>query len=335
MDKYRLIIFGNDWDVYQVAYKELIDNPRFTYIPSFRPKGMLGQLQRIQFNPKLNSIVSIPFKHIWNSYLLRNIKGDNLCFFIQENWLKMECGIKLLSYLRHYYPTSKIVCFTQDIIETIKDHYSHRPLDVEYMKRYADLFISYDKADAEKHQVLYHPTFYSLMKQAPTNQYVYDLFFLGRDKGRLHLLVTLCKEAQKRGLTCKFLFIEVPKEEQVPYPGITYLEHQLPYKDNLLLCSQSKCIVELLQQKASSPTFRTWETIALNRKLLSNNTSLIHSDIYDKRYISTFHNIEDIDWDFITTPLPFTGSRNPYEEKMRPEGMIQFIEDNLKIKIDR
>ena len=47
MNKYKLIIFGDYWDVYLTSYKELIDDPYITYISTFRPKGLLGQLQRI------------------------------------------------------------------------------------------------------------------------------------------------------------------------------------------------------------------------------------------------------------------------------------------------
>lgn len=334
MNKYKLVVFGNDWDVYQVAYKELIDNPHIIYIPTFRPKGLAGLLQRIQFNPKLNSIVAMPGKHLWNPYYVRGINDSRLCFFLQENWLRMECGIRLLPYLRSTYPQAKIVCFTQDIIETIRDFYSHRPLDVDYLKRYTDLLISYDRLDAQKYGILYHPTFYSGI-ECTAEQPQYDLFFLGRDKGRLPLLIRLSQEAERRNLKCKFLLIEVPKEERIVCPGITYIDSELSYSQNLELCSKSKCIVEILQHDASSPTFRTWEAIALNRRLLTNNVSLTQSEIYDKRYISTFRSISDIDWEFITGDQPFTEGKNPYEDKMKPEGMIRFIEEQLKITIDR
>ena len=42
MDKYKLVIFGDTWDVYQTAYQELIENPKVVYIPTFRPKGFKG-----------------------------------------------------------------------------------------------------------------------------------------------------------------------------------------------------------------------------------------------------------------------------------------------------
>lgn len=338
MDNYKLVIFGSDWDVYQAAYDELIHNPKILYIETFRPSGLLGLLQRIQFNPRLNRFVNIPFKSCWNRYYVRHVKNEKVCFLILENWLRMECGIKLLPYLRKHFPHSKIICFTQDLIATIKDHYSRCRIDVDYIKRYTDLFISYDMSDAEKYCIFYHPTVFSpinmeLLKSNVTPKC--DLYFLGRDKGRLALLVNLCRKATERGLRCRFLLVDVPQEKQIVCDGIEYVKGFVPYQDNLRNCVASSCIVELLQTDAQSPTFRVWEAIVLKRKLLTNNATIVHSDVYDERYISVFTNEDDFDWNFVTADLLPENSDNPQMNKIRPDSLLCFIEDKLNIQINR
>ena len=190
MDKYKLIIFGADWDVYEIAYRELIDDPHITYIPTFRPKGLLGQIQRIQFNPKLNHIVNMPGKHLWTPYYLRHEKGSLFCFLIMEKWLRHESATQLLPYLKKNYPKAKIVCFVQDLITTIIDKYTNKQINVAYIKKYANLLISYDEEDAQRHGALYHPTVFSNLK-LPSVGIDYDLYFLGRDKGRLNTLIAI------------------------------------------------------------------------------------------------------------------------------------------------
>lgn len=336
MAQYKLVIFGSNWDVYQVAYRELIDNPHITYIPTYRPKGLLGQLQRLHVNPRLNHIASIPGKPLWNHYHLRKIKDRHICFLIPENWLKMECGFRLLPYLRKHYPQARIVCFTQDIIATIKDRYSQQPIDTEYIKRYSDLFISYDITDAKKHGLQYHPTIYSAIDFCKEDTpELYDLFFLGRDKGRLATLVNICKKARQHHLTCKFLLIEVPEKDRIACEGISYLDHQISYKENLRFCQQSRCIMEILQPDAASPTFRTWEALSLNKKLLTNGPFVKSSEFYHESYISVFHDETDIDWDFVKSPGKFSDQARGYQEKIRPESLIRFIEKELGIAIDR
>lgn len=336
MDKFKLVVFGSDWDVYLAAFKDLIVNPQIAYIPTYRPTGGLGMLQRIQFNPKLNNILNIPCKHLWNSYYLRGMHAKKTCFLILENWLRLESGIRLLPYLRNTYPDSKIVCFVQDLAETIIDQYAHQPIDVEYIRQYADLLISYDAIDAQKHGMQHHPTVFSPVNlDKATLPDTCDIYFLGRDKKRLDLLIEISKEAKRRGIKAKFILLEVPQKQRIKCDGIVYQDHPVSYMENLKNVAASKCVVEMLQQQADSPTFRTWEAIALNRKLLTNNESIQHSRVYDKRYISLFHDITDIDWNFIKNESPFGNAQNPYQESIRPAALIKFIEEQLKIQIHR
>ena len=337
MNKFRLVVFGSDWDVYQTAFRDFAENPRITYIPTCRPAGGLGLLQRVQFNPKLNHLVNIPYKHLWNPYYLRDIQNtQQLCFLVLENWLRLECGIRLLPYLRNTYPDARIVCFMQDLADTIIDHYSHRPVDLEYVRKYADLLVSYDAADAKKHGMHYHPTVFSPVDLGNTPlPSPCDLYFLGRDKGRLHLLVEICKEAQRKGIKAKFILMEVPPRQRIECDGITYQDQPVPYMENLRNVTASKCVIEMLQPGADSPTFRTWEAIALNKKLLTTNSSIQQYDIYDKQYISVFHNIADINWLFIEDKWLIYESENPYLQTIRPASLIKYIEKQLNILIDR
>lgn len=339
MDKYKLVIFGDDWDVYQAAYHELICNPEVLYIQTFRPSGLKGLIQRIQFNPRLNGFLNMPLKSMWNPYYVRDVKCEKVCFLILERWLRMECGIKLLPFLKKRYPKSRIVCFTQDLVETIKDHYSHEQIDVNYIKQYVDLFISYDISDAKKHNLSYHPTVFSPISSEYLGKEVkpkYDLYFLGRDKGRLDMLVKICKEATQKGLQCKFLLVDVPKEKKIYSKGLEYVDGKVSYIENLRNCAMSKCIIELLQNNASSPTFRTWEAIALNKKLMTNNTSIALSEIYDENYISMFCDEKDFNWNFVKEENKWTEQEeNPFLNRIRPESLICFIENKLNIQIIR
>ena len=335
MNKYRLVIFGDTWDVYQVAHKEWIDSPSIVYLSTFRPKGLLGVFQKVQFNPQINAVFPLPGKSLWNAYYLRGVKDTKVCFLITERWLRIECGIRLLPFLRSHYPQSRIVCFTQDILATIKDLYSGKAVDVDYIKKYTDLFISYDKNDAKKYHIHYHPTVFSALAMDGSHAAIkYDLYFLGRDKGRLPLLMTICKEAAKRGLKCKMILTDVPQSERIACEGITYSDANIPYRDNLRYCASSKCVLEVLQHAATSPTFRTWESIMLNRKLMTNSDSIKESEVYDSQYISVFHDITDFDWAFIGRGNDFRQG-NPYQELIKPDSLVRFIESQLHITIER
>lgn len=336
-DHYNLIVMGFNWDVYHYAFRDFIENPNITYIQDFPLTGIVEQLRRLCFNPRLNKKFSIPFKSCWTSLFLKNVKGKHNCFLIMENWLRIEHATHLLPYLRSHYPESKIIVFTQDLVERVRDLYTGKTINVDYVKRYSDLFITYDHIDAEKYNLTYHPTVYSSVQVAADDTIPYtDLFFLGRDKGRLGLLVDMCNQFTKNGLKCCFFILDVPPEQQIECLGIHYIDHPISYKKNLQYVSRTKCIVELLQPNARSATFRMWEAIVFNKKLLTNNPEASQSPFYHNAYISVFKDWDEIDFTFVHKGenKPF-GLENPFKCAIRPETIITFIEQTLNIHIER
>jgi 1,5-rhamnosyltransferase len=160
------------------------------------------------------------------------------------------------------------------------------------------------------------------------------MYFLGRDKGRAILLAELSKRAREYNLTTNFLILEDEKDKSVPVDGLRYTNEGIPYEENLQNVARCNCIVELLQKNAASPTFRLWEAICFNKKLLTNNCSIKESPFYDSRYVSTFSSIEDIDWEFVKNIAePAFPDQNPFCEQIKPASLIRFIETSLDIRI--
>lgn len=333
---YRLIVFGSDWDVYLHAFRDFIDNERIDYIATFRPSGIAGLIQRIHFNPALNHILPLPGKSCWNPTYLQHSgiqQDEKVCFLVLETWLRMEQGIHLLPYLKQQYPQAKIVIFTQDLIHTIIDHYTRTPIDVAYIKQYADLWISYDRKDAARHAVAYYPTVFSPIR-LPLDDTTpeCDIFFLGADKGRLPMLIQICQQAIEHGLKPKFILTGVPADRRVEQEGIEYLQHEISYSRNLQYVRQARCVLEILQPQASSPTFRTWEAISLGRKLLTNHLAIRDSEFYHADRILTFESVEDIPWDSIRNDIPHSTRGS---EDIRPERLLHYIDQQLTIHIVR
>lgn len=335
MKPYKLIVLGSDWDVYTYAFRDFVRNPHITYIPTFRPKGAAGKLHRVLFNPRLNRIVNIPFKQLWNKCYIPETDTEDVCFLILENWLRWESATGFLPYLRKHYPRARIVCFMQDLVARIEDLYTRKVIDVDYLKRYADLVVTYDRNDARRYNLAYSPTVFSDITLTDSDKMPEsDLYFLGRDKGRLDLLLEIHKTATRLGLRTAFYLLQVQRDKQVHLPGIHYIDTPLSYEDNLRLASRTRCIVELLQPDALGATFRLWETIVLNKKLLTNNHSIASDVNYDSRYISTFNDENDIDWNFVRDESkPF--ETNPFASKIHPDNLLQFIEGALQITITR
>lgn len=339
-NNYRLVVLGSDWDVYQYAFRDLIENKCINYIPTFRPLGLLGKLQRIHLNPQLNKYIPLPGKCLWGRHIADNIRHKTegkACILVIENWLRMESSLRMLPILRNKFPDAKIVCFAQDLITRIDDMYTLRHVDVDYVKQYCDLFITFDTNDAKKYGLDYFPTVFSVPADISVSSELHtDMYFLGRDKGRLPLLTKLCDLFHKKGLTCNFQILESMNTDGIEQEGIYFTDSPITYRDNLLKVAHSHCIVEILQENALSSTFRLWEAIVLNKKILTNNTSVLSSPFYDPRYISTFTSENDIDWAFIENIRePAFPDKNPHCQHIQPDSLIKHIESSLNINIYR
>ena len=336
---HKLVVLGSDWDVYTHAFSDFIESETICYIPTFRPSGILGAVQRMQLNPKLNRCISLPGKGIWGWRIVDKIKKEAkdapVCILILENWLRMESALQMLPKLRKSFPSAKIVCFAQDLVTRIDDMYTLQHTDTEYAKRYCDLFITFDTNDAKRYDIAYFPTVFSYPRNiCNASNGKYAMYFLGRDKGRAVLLAELSKRAKEYNQTVNFLILEDEKGKPVPVDGLRYTNKGIPYEENLQNVARCNCIVELLQKNAASPTFRLWEAICFNKKLLTNNCSIKESPFYDSRYVSTFSTMEDIDWEFIRNIAePAFTDKNPFCEQIKPASLIRFIETSLDIRI--
>lgn len=336
---HKLVVLGSDWDVYTHAFSDFIENEAICYIPTFRPSGISGAIQRLHLNPKLNRCIPLPGKGIWGwriaDKIRKEAKDAPVCILILENWLRMESALQMLPKLRTSFPSAKIVCFAQDLVTRIDDMYTLQHTDTEYAKRYCDLFITFDTNDAKRYGIEYFPTVFSSPRNtSKASKGKYDMYFLGRDKGRAILLAELSKRARVYNLTTNFLILEDEKDKSVPVDGLRYTNKGITYEENLQNVAGCNCIVELLQKNAASPTFRLWEAICFNKKLLTNNCSIKESPFYDSRYVSTFSTMEDIDWEFVRhIAEPAFPDKNPFGEQIKPASLIHFIETSLDIRI--
>ena len=332
--EYKLVVFGSAWDVYTHAFRDIIENPSCQYLTPFSQIGWRGYLQRFLFNPRWSKWIPAKWKTSWTKYYTSNLHDQHYCFVILENWLRIESNTQLLPYLHQSFPHAYIVCYLQDLLTRTIDQYTHEPISIDYLKQYTHLILSYDRNDVEKYHVHYAPTVYSpIALNAIKPAEACDLYFLGTDKGRLDLLVDICREMEKRSMTCQFYVIGLPKSKQIKQKGMYYPSHPLSYAQNIQHIAAANCVLELLQANAQSETFRTWECIMMNKKLLTNNDSIKDSAWYDKQYISTFNDLSDINWEFIAShKQPWT--ENPYKALITPNTLLEKIEQLLQIRID-
>ncbi|MED9520050.1 lipopolysaccharide biosynthesis protein, partial [Escherichia marmotae] len=104
-------------------------------------------------------------------------------------------------------------------------------------------------------------------------------FFLGRDKGRLQIINELADRLTTLG--CKVDF-NVVKDKTSSLNSKYLLEKQIPYEENIRKTLNANIIVDITKENQSGWTLRILEALFFNKKLITNNTNILGSEIYSE-----------------------------------------------------
>ena len=91
----------------------------------------------------------------------------------------------------------------------------------------------------------------------------------------------------------------------------------------------AKCILEIVQKGQVALTLRPYEAVAYNKKLLTNNKTILNFKYYNPKYMRYFEKVEDIDWNWVKCD---DGVDYNYQGDFSPRYLLADIEKNLSKK---
>lgn len=161
-----------------------------------------------------------------------------------------------------------------------------------------DIVATFDKIDACKYNLLHFFDPYPKMEMTDSLTIDKDMFFIGVDKGRCEMLKQIAVRANCAGVRCDFeIFGLNPEYDGIP--GLVRLEEFIKYSETLKKVAQCKCLVELLAEGQTSCSYRYYEAVVYNKKLITNNKFITEMPLYDSRYMKYIESVDDIDWEWI------------------------------------
>lgn len=312
----NFIIFSTNEDYYKIVYKDVIGRSNVKYVvsPVENNSLWLRSIYKLLMSPKL-SILFRRFRKYLNPLYDRKFKNGErtiyLFFYGRLPWI--EYG--LLDYLKAKHPNCLTVCYFQDLI-------SKKNVDINAVKSKFDLVISYDKRESEKYSLPYEPTPFSLIPISQGKNVVSDVYFIGQAKERLSEIHRIFDILTNNGYVCDFYILGVPKECQRTEKGLHYINKSISYLENLEKVKSSRIILELMQTGAVGYTLRTWEAIAHNKILLTNNAYLKGSSLEIKYNICVF-DTKNFDVDKLRD---FKEKKYKYEEDFSPIKLLDRID---------
>lgn len=235
-----------------------------------------------------------------HSEILLVAKDCSLYFFPALSEISVRSGNELLEattdHLRHYLKKIQLIIFLDygfepemaarirpftkaKIVLFFWNHFKlehYRKLNAAQKEPAIDEIYHFDPLEARDLNLKHNSSFYTQSVGEPLPQIEYDIFFGANDNGRKQQALELKKRFESLGLSTFYHILPKRGNEQIGY---------LPYSEYLKLVKRSKGILEILRSGQYGVTLRTFESLFLQKKLITGNVMLPFYRLYDPRNV--------------------------------------------------
>lgn len=244
------------------------------YISLHDNSGKLGWcFYKILYRLKLYKLCTLFF-----GYIIKK-RASNMTFdyiFINEG----ACSEYLIAYLLPR-TDAKIVFQYWNTIEKIKGE--HLKFIHAYKNNPRVLFQSFDYQDAQKYQLYYNCQFAPCLPISTVTSMKNErkALFVGVDKNRLPKIIKIVEALNKVGVLSKLYIFPTlgkmynEKEKQYLYQGRNF-----DYIDIVDMITETKVIIDVVQDGQNGMTWRPLEALFYQKKLITNFSKIINYDFY-------------------------------------------------------
>lgn len=290
------IVVAGRFEYIRFAWKEAIESGTALYFTDgvFRTLTFWNRVRA-----KLESVLATVFKKKAADFSARSAlreyfdidslkKNDEILFVVYEtNFLSTE--FRLLNYLKKSFPKAKFVLHFTNAVGTVRDEATKLLLK---NRDFYDLIYTFNKFDADKYGFRLFADIsgnFSSVNAADCEDF--DVFFCGKDKGRLDQLLAFAKKCISLGLKIRFHIVDVPPEKQVPLEGI-YYNQPLSYEKMLSYEKRGKAILNIMQGVSSGIGLREDEAIGMNKVLITDTDYIFASEYYTEAKVIPLNQFE-------------------------------------------
>ena len=259
--------------------------------------------------------LNLPMKKLWINSKVKRI--DEKVIIVKDPLIIPD----FLKNLRSMHPNKKIVLDY--------DNRVNNSVNPSLIREYVDEIWSYDEDDCMVYGLRFKGQSYlDIYKVEDYEPKIYDVVYVGRDKGRLNLIEKVQKGLCDAGF--KVYFHICASRRYLTWSNKKYKSF-LPYEDYLEILKKSRAILNIVPPGQRSITLREMETVFDGVKCITNNEGIKNFKFYDptRYYLILDNNISYFDIKkFLETPFnPILESElNEYKFENRLLEMVKNIE---------
>lgn len=238
--------------------EENIDDSHLTIMDAYCSNGFIARTVR-----KIRKVFPLPGIYPYNKKLL-HLEKDTILVF------DSSITLDFIRWLKKNKSESRIIFWYWNPVKESLD-----PCKITGVEKW-----SYSPSDCKKFDMRYNTTFYfrrTNLNACPSEGY--DIFFVGKDKGRIEQLLIYQQTFEQLGLETNFYIVPdnwYQLKMNCKYrPAISY-EVVL---DNIM---RSKAILDFYTDTTTGLSLRPMEAMFFKKKLITNYTEIANYDFYNK-----------------------------------------------------
>lgn len=181
----------------------------------------------------------------------------------------------IIKFINKKFPHITVYAYYFNIVE--------KDVPIQLLLKLNCKLCTFDSNDAKKYSMdlILQPISLGLLRKYESSGNLYDVFFIGADKGRLKTLLNTQRYLEENHFTTKFYIINTGKKRDAQYQ----YSKPISYNKYLELASNARCLLEIKQNNQFGPTLRPLEAGILKKKLITNDENIINSKYYNENNV--------------------------------------------------
>ena len=207
-------------------------------------------------------------ERLFNPELI-GIKEDNIVVF--DGHVRKE----FLKWLLKNNPNKRIILWLWNTIDEIE-----RNLRLDEIPKGIEVW-SYSEYDCIKNNLKYNTTFFWDRKKETVAEIKQDVYFIGKDKGRLNKIKKIASTLEKLGINGVYHVVATHKYS---FPKKEY-RNNIPYSEVRANIAESRAILDVQVSKTAGPSLRALEAIFYQKKLITDDINVKKFKFYSKNNV--------------------------------------------------
>lgn len=180
--------------------------------------------------------------------------------------------IEFLKWLLKNNPKKRIILWLWNTVEEVENN-----LKLDKIPKGIEVW-SYSEYDCKKNNLKYNTTFFWDRKKGAVADIKQDIYFIGKDKGRLKKIKKIAIVLEKQGIKGVYHVVATHKYS---LPKKEYRTN-IPYSEVQANIAESRAILDVQVSQTAGPSLRALEAIFCQKKLITDDKNVKQFRFYNK-----------------------------------------------------